>query len=303
MDAEDFIIECKKSPIFKKKNIDIKAEYLAGYEFVKESYQLGDMSIFYGIINSPTIHPIELPELKEFHKNSLRHQEIIKHPKKQKDIIEGRKIIGMPNLLSGFKIDKEIDISIINGVKEGTDPKKYELCSTELFARSSEFNKWIIFMREEKRDYKIQEKIKKVIYEILVKFGLSESYYSAIEELLLFNRIIPADPGLYTIYRAHPFIAGKYEKFMRLDGDTAPTKIAEMAKRDKKEYGSLDKKVLIGRPRRDERSKIRKTVLELYAQYEKGVGANHIVDKIKQNMRQKKFKITTSTIQKIIDRS
>ncbi len=303
MDAEDFIIECKKSPIFKKKNIDIKAEYLAGYEFVKESYQLGDMSIFYGIINSPTIHPIELPELKEFHKNSLRHQEIIKHPKKQKDIVEGRKIIGMPNLLSGFKIDKEIDISIINGVKEGTDPKKYELCSTELFARSSEFNKWIGFMHDEKHDYKIQEKIKKVVYEILVKFGLSESYYSAMEELLLFNRIIPADPGLYTIYRAHPFIAGKYEKFMRLDGDTAPTKIAEMAKRDKKEYGSLDKKVLIGRPRRDERSKIRKTVLELYAQYEKRVGANHIVDKIKQDMRQEKIKITTSAIQKIIDRS
>ena len=142
-----------------------------------------------------------------------------------------------------------------------------------------------------------------MVYEILVKFGLSESYYSAIEELLLFNRIIPADPGLYTIYRAHPFIAGKYKKFMRLDGDTAPTKIAEMAKRDKKEYGSLDKKVLIGRPRRDERSKIRKTVLELYAQYEKRVGANHIVDKIKQDMRQEKIKITTSAIQKIIDRS
>ncbi len=276
---------------------------MAGYEFVKESYQLGDMSIFYGIINSPTIHPIELPELKEFHKNSLRHQEIIKHPKKQKDIVEGRKIIGMPNLLSGFKIDKEIDISIINGVKEGTDPKKYELCSTELFARSSEFNKWIGFMHDEKHDYKIQEKIKKVVYEILVKFGLSESYYSAMEELLLFNRIIPADPGPYTIYRAHPFIAGKYEKFMRLDGDMASTKIAEMAKRDKKEYGSLDKKVLIGRPRRDERSKIRKTVLELYAQYEKRVGANHIVDKIKQDMRQEKIKITTSAIQKIIDRS
>jgi len=297
MNLEEFINECNKSPIFRKKNIAITKDFLKRCGFVKKRYELSDLVTLFGLITAPQLKPVELSELQKVPKKHLWHQEIIKHSDRQKDIVDGRKELGMPTILSGFKIDKEPDISIISGA---TSPKEYELSSSRLLLRSSKFENWI---REFYSIYGMKEanrKIQGVIYKILKKWELPERYYDAIEELLFFNRIIPARKGIRCIYKQHPFIVNKYEKFIMVEGGLSATELAKILKRENETSKAKDKNLLLGKKRAEKRSKIREKILELHAKYKKEINIKSIPRKIKRELWNEKISI--DAIKKIIER-
>jgi len=299
MNVKDFLYECSRSPLFRNIKIKITENVLEEYNFKKDKYELEDLRVLYRLITAPQLKSIEPSELQKIPEKHLWHREIIKHLKKQQDIIEERKKLGMPNIIAGFRIDREPDISIVNSA---TNPKKYELASSWLLNRSSEFRKWLHSCYLKYGINETKKRIRESVYKVLEKWNLPDRYDIAIEELILFNRIIPAHMGLRYHYKRHPFREEKFEKWIKIDGDLSIAETKERLKRDAK-FSFLkahNENLLSVRRRRKKRSQIRNKVLELYAKYKGEVNVKGIPQKIKRDLW--KEKISIDAIKKIIKR-
>lgn len=297
MNLEEFINECNKSPIFRKKNVSISKEILKEYDFVKKRYELNDLVILSELLTTPQLKFIEPVEIEKMPKKYLWHQEIVKHADRQKDIIENRKELKISSVLSGFIIDKKPNISIILGA---TNPKKYELSSSRLLLRSSKFENWINEFYSIWGMKEANKKIQEIIYKILNKWELPERYYDAIEELLFFNRIVPANKGAKIIYKQHPFVENKYEKFIKIESGLSATELAKILKQEDKITKAEDKNLLLGKKRAKKRSKIREKILKLYAKYKTETNIKNTALKIKRELWNEEISI--DAIKKIIKR-
>jgi hypothetical protein len=301
MNLKEFINKCNESPLFKKKNILITREVLKKYGFVKKKYELhNDLVKLSNLITAPQLGKlIEPPQLQTIAEKHLRHRQIIQHPDRQQEVIKAREALEMPNIISGFRIDRKSDISIINFA---TNPKKYELASSWLLQRSSKFKKWLFSVYAKYGIKEGKKRIQEIIYKVLEKWDLPKRYYPAIEELILFNRIIPAYMGLQYHYKRHPVLTDKFEKWVKIDKDLSIKEIMERLRRDKKStfLKAHDKNLLFGRARRRKRSQIRKKILELYAKYKEEVNARNIPKKIRKDLWWQD--ISTDAIRKIIKR-
>ena len=205
MKIERFIKECGQSTIFTKTHkIKITIQLLEELEFIKDDYDFHrDMLALAEKIVSrsdfiPPEEPAELDIIYE-HKDLgrlLRHLILIKRRPNQKYIMASRKELGMPFINKGFKLMQENDSlssHFTNWNFEWAEPafKEWFFSFAEGREYTDEYEKW------EKTSSIVFRKIHEIITRVLEKWKLSKRYREAIEELLIFNRIIPAGSGIH----------------------------------------------------------------------------------------------------------
>jgi len=280
MNEEEFLSQCKKSPLFK--NISITKKTLKEYNFKKKGYEVQDLVVLSKLLRDFCIVPEEPKDLKKIPSEYLLNRELLKRADRKQDVARARKQLGIP-VIKAFRLNKKLG-------------GKLSLAPSRLAGRgSSQFQKWLINF--EGGPSLAKEKIKEKVLYLLNRWELPENYHYAIEELLLFNRIIPAFKARYHL-KEHPFFKDKEELWMRIEKIPSPGKRLISDKKILKFYT----KNLLGKIRRGKRSKYRKDILYLYEKFKKeGIKDKNIPPRIKKELWN--LEVSVDGIRKIIKRS
>lgn len=205
MTPEQFIDQCNKTPLLKnyrlRKGSIFSIDNLKDADFLKVDYTLEDLKIFTQRLTEskePEV-PKEIFDIviKKRRYKDLAHYKLIQLVSNKQLIEKIRRDIGFPvdKVASGFKVQRH-KVDVLHSTLSNTD-----------FSFSPAFKEWFFghavdkqfydnFDRWEKLTTIIFSKIHNGVQQILEVWELPDRYSNAIEELLVFNRIIPASPAI-----------------------------------------------------------------------------------------------------------
>ena len=240
MTIEYFLSECNKTPLLKKYRENDKIftkTLLKKIGFLKNNYEINDLvklnELLFGFKLPET--PEALKKIYEIKRETkdLRHEWLIKKFDNQKFIMQIRKEIEMPFDNRGFAIEnKKIK------TKLGLDLS--ETFSNTDFSFSSEFENWFFRNTTNRKDYDEsiktnilnREKMSVAINKVLIRWELPRRYEKAIEELILFNRIIPASSGIKWA-SSRRRTDEVWEESITFDVDTSKEELIKIISQDK----------------------------------------------------------------------
>lgn len=203
MKIEEFLIQCNKTPLLKrwrqKTGHLVSKEVLAENDYFRDSYDLSHLKEFSEILNGFQ-KPIEPPELEEAIRvrkyKDLAHKRLVQVFDNQGVIQQARVKLDMPFFHRGFKIDKIKIYSLLPSYSNTdlTFSKEFKVWFDGLVDRytknTDELDKWL------NGSTIVSAEVKRITSEVLTKWNLPHRYFEATQELILFNRIIPANSGI-----------------------------------------------------------------------------------------------------------
>ncbi len=203
MDINGFIEQLNRSGIFedyRQENGNFTRKTLETFGFEKDYYMIGELNVFKRMLTDnvvPLLTSKGSYPYKERAKD-LAHNKLSTQDKNT--MIEARKALGMPRPNTGFALSNDL-------------PEKFQYTIDYIFLNSSQenpispaFEKWFIgrFMNDYKEAKelalhrggaiaKANKEIGSVAYSVLRRWDLPNRYKKAIIELILFNRLVPAN--------------------------------------------------------------------------------------------------------------
>jgi len=244
---EDFLHQCNHTPLlieYRHKYGDITANTLKKNGFDAEIYELNDLfKLVKELLDFKwPEEPKELEKIEKIKRSTkdLRHKFLIQKIENQNFIMSVREDINMPFPNKGFLIKDP-------GPKKKRVPALYPHYTNTNFGFSSEYKNW--FFGNSKRRISFDEwqsatatkhqQVSTAVDKVLKKWRLPRRYKNAIQELILFNRIIPASSGI-TWSRTRPDINGEWTEAITYDADTSKEELINTIRRD--ELGILKNK-------------------------------------------------------------
>jgi hypothetical protein len=245
----EFITQCNLTPILKKyreKFGGITRANLKEVNFIKDTYNLVDLNTLNRIFCDfrPPEESEILTKVYKAKRNAkdLRHLWLIKSLHNQKFIIQIRKELGMLFENRGFSIKEKV-----LKAKSKSGLGLLESYTNTNFSFSPEFEEWFFRNSKNKSDFdewegasaSNHEIILTAINKILLKWKLPRRYETAIRELVLFNRIIPASSGIQWSTRRDS-VTGELQNGIFYDADTTKKELIDTIKED--QYGIFKNK-------------------------------------------------------------
>ena len=266
MDIKRFIEECNISPLLKQYR-PITKKTLKEAHFLRLDYCVNDLndlerSLFF-------IPPIVIRNTSTSYKKANREQKDMVHLKLL-DSIDNQRLLK--------KIRSDLRISPTNSgfmVPNRTDINKIY---TNLFPQtiSPEYKKWFFSWADNvnlksnsaKLKYASQivnEEVFNVTFRLLRKWDLPWRYYDAIVELILFNTVIPADPGISFQYSYGVPVGKKPKKSINFDIDTTKKELIDFIEKDPLNIFKKKYPYSVGRVRQNSRKTDEtKKIIEIY---------------------------------------
>jgi hypothetical protein len=271
MNLKQFLAECNKTPLLKKYQ-PITNSILKEVNFIKKEYVLDDLCELENrlFFITPTMIENKEPAYlrhKRTHKD-LSHADLIKLHDNKVFIKKLRQELDMPYDNKGFIVLKRNSIPYLrsytgfNFENIHPDYKKWYF----------HWNKNEKYLDELNRLFDagsiVRHKIFEVVKKALEKWKLPWRYYDAIEELILFNTIIPADPGI--TWSAETKRNGRPRMCLSFDIDTTKEELIKVIKEDECNMLKNRYKYLSGKIRRKrKKSKENEEMIEIYNRYKK----------------------------------
>ncbi|MGK2848700.1 MAG: hypothetical protein ACSLEX_01380 [Minisyncoccota bacterium] len=271
MDIKRFIGECNKSPLLKQ-YIPISRKTLKETHFLKLDYSLNDLKdlerrLFF-------IPPIVIRNTTASYKKANRehkdmiHLELLDSFNNQKLLKEVRSALKISPTNSAFMIPNRTEINKIY---------------TNIFPQtiSPEYRRWFFSWADgtnlkstpAKLKYASQivnESVFGAAHYLLKKWNLPWRYYDAIVELLLFNTIIPADPGISFQYEYGVPVGKKPKKSISFDIDTTKKELIDFIEKDPLNIFKKKYPYSVGRVRKSPRkANETKKILKIYNESKK----------------------------------
>jgi len=195
MDRNQFIEEANRSPLFDEyRGIygDFTKNSLKETGFVQNSYEPHDLVVLSNLLKYG-IAPETSQNLPKTNRKNLQHLELIKRRKDWQTVLNWRKQLKIP--ITGFKEIGQYK-KWINGRAseyEIIGKNKKIITSKPCYVRySSDIQKNSILEKEVSN----KEMMEIAVDKITTNWKLSARYKNAVSELLFFNQIIEANPGI-----------------------------------------------------------------------------------------------------------
>ncbi len=273
MNGREFLVECNRSPLLKKYT-PITIELLKDLGFWRENYNLNDLSHLEHILFfiPPTV--IKNSELfytkQKRSRKDLYHAERIRLHDNQVFIKKLRRELHMPFDYKGFKVLKRLI------------PYKKSFTNVNFENLDSDFKKWFFswtqgidfidsFKELEETSEIVYENVYVAVEKALKKWELPWRYFDAIEELIIFNTIIPAGSGII-FHQDHNFFPHRRTRVsIEFDIDTTKEELIQAIKGCPHKSFERIRKDLIGKTRKKPRksSSSKKRMLGIYNEHKK----------------------------------
>lgn len=274
MNLKKFLDECNNTSLFREYK-PITKDFLKVNYFVKKEYDDKDLldlrdALFFiqpeSAKSSDPLYSIGKQEYKD-----LIHADLIKIHHNKKLIKKIRQELKMPYTNRGFEILKKPWF------------KPWGNYTSVNFERiNSDYKKWFLSRAEDGKNYKEYEKIQEAssivsqkIYDatikVLKKWKLPWRYYIAINELILFNKIIPADSGICWHQTFEDKRINQKPRFsLSFDVDTTKDELINAIRKDECGVFKNRNKYLMGKVRMKPRKPDEKEeLIKIYNQYKK----------------------------------
>lgn len=253
MNIKQFIKECNNSPALKK-YVPITRKLLSDANFIKKDYEPKDLIglrdyLFF-------IPPNVLKKDKLFSKSdsaSMLHLELIKIHDNKILIKKYRSELKMTFDNKGFDVLKKIPLDLFKHFTE----RNYELYNPD-------YKKWVLGWAEpdDNSTYEytkikngsliVRNKVFDVVVKIMEKWRLPWRYFDAIEELLIFNNIIPANKSIewHQSYYNNGKSKQKPKISITFDVNTTKEELIEAIEKDRCLVFKNRKKHFLSKPRK-----------------------------------------------------
>lgn len=274
MKMKEFIENCNISPLFHKKlAVKITSKILSELDFVKKDYEpnrdlleLGRRVFFTppSIISNKKDDGLKKQEVLR----DMQHAKIISIYSNQKLLKKVRRDLKMPFDNRGFILPKR-----------NVQQKNY---INVLFKNlGDEYKNWLLNFIDNTEHYNksahkkvyvadaLNKELEKHVSFLLKKWNLSSRYYDAIIELILFNRIIPADPNI-TFRSNFLQLGAKPRMSIEFDVDTTKTELINFIEKDP--FGLFTGKKKVIHPKLKRTSKKNKETEEMIEIFNKEKG-------------------------------
>jgi len=274
MNLKQFLDECNNTSLFREYK-PITKDFLKVNYFIKKEYDNKDLldlkdALFFiqpeAAKSSDPLYSIRKDKYKD-----LIHAEFIKIQHNKKLIKKIRQEIKMPYTNRGFRILKKHwfkpwgNYTGINFERIHLDYKKWLLSWVKDDKNCNEYEKL------QEASLIVSQKIHDVTAKVLKKWKLPWRYYIAINELILFNKIIPADSGICWHQKFEDRRINQRPRFsISFDVDTSKTELAEAIQKDECGVFKNRRKYLMGKIRKGPRKPAeREELIKIYNQYKK----------------------------------
>lgn len=273
MNIEDFLLECNRSPLLKK-YAPITKKTLVDLHFKHSDYVLTDLRKLECILFFMPPIVIENTE-----------PEYLKRKRTDKDTYHARRIELHDNKVFIKKLRRELRMPFDNKgfeVLKRFIPYRKSFTNVNFEQLSPDFKKWFLgwtrredFYDEyewwEKTTPIVFEKVSEVVMKALKKWELPWRYFDAIEELIIFNTIIPASSGII-FNQDHNFSPHRRTRVsIEFDIDTTKEELIQAIKEYPHKSFERMRKDLIGKIRKKPRksSASKKRMLGIYNEHKK----------------------------------
>jgi hypothetical protein len=272
MDIEQFVLECNRSPLTRKYGANKALLREVGFE--KKSYEISDLPKLGEILFFVPPMILKIEEASYTSKNrehkDMIHADLMKLHDNKKLIRACRKELKMPFENKGFNVLKKAPNSVGNLTNcnfENMEPVYKEWFFS--WGDGYEFPKgYEEFDRLMAISPLVYDNVFKVVTKVLKKWKLPRRYFEAIQELILFNNLINADPGIKWQQNFGDERTNKLPKFsLSFDIDSTKEELIDIIKKD--ECGVLKnrRKYLIGKVSKKKRKPME--TANLIAEYNK----------------------------------
>lgn len=273
MNIEDFLLECNRSPLLKK-YAPITKKALADLRFEHANYVLTDLRELEQILFF--IPPIVIKNTNPFYLKQKRddkdtyHARLIELHDNKVFIKKLRQELRMPFDNKGFLVLKRItpcekSFTNVNFEHLSPDFKEWFFGWTKREDFYDEYEWW------EKTTPIVYEKVYEVVMKALKKWELPRRFFDAVEELIIFNTIIPADSGI-TFHQENQFLPHKRTRVsIEFDIDTTKEELIQAIKEYPHKSFERMRKDLIGKTRKKPRksSDSKRKMLNIYNEHKK----------------------------------
>lgn len=274
MNIKEFIENCNISPLFKKKlAVKITRKLLSELDFVKKDYNLNcdvlelERRVFFAppsIISNKKDDKSKKQEVLR----DMQHAKIVSIYSNQKLLKKVRRDLKMPFDNRGFILPNK-----------NVHQKNY--INVLLKNLGEEYKNWLLNFIDDIEQYNksarkkvyvadaLNKELEKHVSFLLKKWNLSSRYYDAIIELILFNRIIPADPNI-TFRSNFLQLGAKPRMSIEFDVDTTKTELINFIEKDP--FGLFTGKKKVIHPKLKRTSKKNKETEEMIEIFNKEKG-------------------------------
>jgi hypothetical protein len=235
MDIKEFIGECNQSPLFKGYT-PITVGNLKQAGFFRDEYSLTDLLSFKERLSDAGLE-IVYPDYKGFKPNKKWESRHMLH--KEKMLLENNK-----KLIKRLRQKLEIPFPDRGLMLDPKNSCEKNFVNIVLENQSQEYKEWIYHIIGKKSSdhlsmrqrFVLAEKVNKRVFDVveilLKKWSLSSRYHDAIIELVLFNRIIPADENISFGRRYDIHSNGTSQMSIRFDTDTTKEELIQFITQD-----------------------------------------------------------------------
>lgn len=250
MDTKIFIEECNRSPLLKKYR-PITKKTLIEVDFLLKEYTVDDLKELEGRLSfiPPTVlHNTNKPYLETNRsQKDMAHLKLLDLLDNKKLLKKVRQHLKIPNTSKGFMVLGRIKPEkIYTNIFPQTISKEYEKWMLEWANHIATKNK---ALKLRYASQIVHDEIFNATTFLLSKWKLPWRYYDALVELILFNTIIPADPGI-AFGKEYGIIFGKKPKmYISFDIDTTKEELVEYIKKDPSNIFKKKHPYFIGRTR------------------------------------------------------
>lgn len=293
MDISKFLFECNRSPLLKK-YAPITKEILKELDFMRADYTLNDLRYLEQILFfiPPTVientDPSYLKQ-KRVSKDSY-HAKLIELYDNKVFIKKLRRELKMPFDNNGFKVLKRMNYvpylkSFTNFNFETIHPdyKKWFFSWSDEYEFPKYFEEYDKLMEISPL---VKDEIFKAVTKSLKKWKLPWRYFDAVQELILFNTLIPADSGIAWLQDFGDERINRMPRFsISFEIDTTKEELIEVIKKDECNVLKNRYKYLAGKIRKRSRKPSEtKKMLAIYNKHRKdGKKNKEIFTLIKNN--------------------
>lgn len=255
MNIENFLLECNRSPLLKKYT-PITKKTLMSLRFKRANYALTDLRELEQIL-------FFLPPIVIKNKNPL----YLKQKRGDKDTYHAKHIELHDNKVFIKKLRRELRMPFDNKgflVLNRITPCKKSFTNVNFEYLSPDFKEWFFswtekedfydeYARWEKTTSIVYEKVHDIVMKALKKWELPRRFFDAVEELIIFNTIIPANTGITFLWESQALPDKNARASIEFDIDTTKEELIQAIKQ--LPYKSFDRmrKDLIGKIRKSPR--------------------------------------------------
>lgn len=252
MDQKQFLIECNKSPLLREYR-PVHLKTLKEVGFSRKNYRLDDLRALELLLFflPPAVVPLQSVKLVRQGKDFI-HAELLKKFDNKKLVRETRHSLKMPHANKGFQvINRDGALPGFTNVDFATIEPAYQKWFfhwTEGIQYPGEFERLL------KTTSVVHREISKAIKLLLKKWELPQRYFQAVQELVLFNTIIPATSGI-TFHYESGYPSGEPRISISIDIDTTKEDLIDAIKEDFGQMFVHRERFLPGKVRKTKRKK------------------------------------------------